>query len=159
MFCDHAPALTMEQQNPASNGPVPPPVDADDFYSGAVDRIRHFMIGLGLVLSAAAWWKFGRAPAVGFVCGCVIAYLNFHWLKSGVAGLADRITNTGKPHSSKGIVFRFLLRYVLMGAAAYGILTSFPASLRGLFAGLFLPVGAIACEAGYELYVGVVRKD
>jgi len=46
---------------------------------------------------------------------------------------------------------------LLLGAAAYAILTSFPASLRGLFAGLFLPVGAIACEAVYEVYVGLTR--
>ena len=82
----------------------------------------------------------------------MIAYLNFQWLKSGVSGLADRVTNTGKSQSGKGIVARFLLRYVLLGLAAYAILTSFPASLRGLFAGLFLPVGAIVCEAFYELY-------
>ena len=117
------------------------------------------MIGLGLVLSAVAASRFGRWSALGFACGCVIAYLNFQWLKSGVAGLADRITNTGKPQSGKGIVARFLLRYVLMGAAAYGILTSFPASLRGLFVGLFLPVGAIACEAAYETYVAVTRRN
>jgi hypothetical protein len=129
-----------------------------DFYSGAVNRIRHFMIGLGLALSLAAWWRFGRWAALGFACGCAIAYLNFHWLKSGVTGLADRITNTRTPQSSKGIVFRFLFRYVLVGAAAYGILTSFPASLRGLFAGLFLPVGAIACEAAYELYASLARR-
>jgi hypothetical protein len=54
-----------------------------------------------------------------------------------------------------GIIARFLLRYVLLGVAAYAILTSFPASLRGLFAGLFLPVGAIACEAVYEVYAGL----
>lgn len=128
------------------------------FYSGALDRIRNSMIVLGLGLSAAAWWRFGRAVALGFLCGCVIAYLNFHWLKSGVSGLADRVTNSGKSHSGKGIVARFLFRYVLLGAVAYGILTSFPASLRGLFAGLFLPVAAIACEAGYELYVAVTRE-
>ena len=46
---------------------------------------------------------------------------------------------------------------VLLGAAAYVILSSFPASLKGLFAGLCLPVGAIACEAVYELYVAVFR--
>jgi len=66
--------------------------------------------------------------------------------------------DSGKPRSGKGIVARFLLRYALLGAAAYGILTSFPASLRGLFAGLFLPVGAIACEAAYELYVAVTGE-
>ncbi|MGZ7084460.1 MAG: hypothetical protein ACXVIO_14800, partial [Candidatus Angelobacter sp.] len=89
---------------------------------------------------------------------CVIAYLNFHWLKSGVSGLADRVTNSGKAQSGKGIIARFLFRYILLGVAAYGILSSFPASLRGLFAGLFLPVGAIACEAVYELYVAVTHE-
>jgi hypothetical protein len=134
------------------------PALGDSFYAGAVGRIRRFMIGLGLLLSVVAALRFGRWSALGFVCGCVIAYLNFHWLKSGVAGLADRITNTGKPQSGTGIVVRFLFRYVLMGAAAYGILTSFPASLPGLFAGLFLPVGAIACEAAYEAYVGLTGR-
>jgi hypothetical protein len=133
-------------------------IPGDAFYSGALGRIRNLMIVLALGLSAAAWWKFGRAAALGFLCGCVIAYLNFHWLKSGVSGLADRVTNSGKSQSGKGIVAKFLFRYVLLGAVAYGILTSFPASLRGLFAGLFLPVGAIACEAGYELYVAVTRE-
>lgn len=128
------------------------------FYAGALDRIRNSMIVMALGLSAAAWWKFGRAAAVGFLCGCVIAYLNFHWLKSGVSGLADRVINSGKSQSGKEIVAKFVFRYVLLGAVAYGILTSFPASLRGLFAGLFLPVGAIACEAGYELYVAVTRE-
>jgi hypothetical protein len=116
------------------------------------------MVALALVVTSAAWARFGRAAAVGVFCGCTIAFLNFHWLKSGVAGLADRVTATGKRQSGMGIIARFLLRYVLLGAAAYGILTSFPASLRGLFAGLFLPVGAIACEAAYELYVAVTRE-
>jgi hypothetical protein len=131
--------------------------DADSFYAVAVDRIRNFMIGIAIVLFAGAWWKFGRLAALGFLLGCIIAYLNFHWLKSGVSGLTDRVTDTGEPQSGKGTIARFLLRYVLLGGAAYVILTSFPGSLRGLFAGLFLPVGAIACEALYELYAAIVR--
>ena len=134
-----------------------PPISSDAFYSRALDRIRNFMIALGTALSLATWWRFGRSAALGFLLGCVIAYLNFQWLKSGVSGLADRVTNTGKAQSGKGIVARFLLRYALLGAAAYGILTSFPASLRGLFAGLFLPVGAIACEAAYEVWIALAR--
>ena len=117
------------------------------------------MAALGLVLTAAAWWKFGHSAALGFLAGSIIAFLNFHWLKSGVSALADRATNTAKAQSGAGIVLRFLLRYVLMGAAAYGILTSFPASLRGLLAGLFLPVGAIACEAAYETFVALTRRS
>jgi hypothetical protein len=127
------------------------------FYASALTRIRRFMILLGVVLFTAAWWRFGLRPAAGFLLGSAIAYLNFHWLKSGVAGLADRVTAEGTPQSGKGIVARFLLRYVLLAAAAYAILTSFAASLGGLFVGLFLPVGAITCEAAYEIYAGIRR--
>jgi hypothetical protein len=130
---------------------------SEAFYAGALTRIRNFMLALGVVLTVGAFGKFGRFAALGFLLGCIIAYLNFEWLKSGVSGLADRVTNSGKRQSGKGIVARFLLRYALLGGAAYAILTSFPASLRGLFAGLFLPVGAIACEAAYELYAALAR--
>jgi hypothetical protein len=133
--------------------------ESDRFYAGALDRIRILMIVLGGALSLAAWVIFGMRPALGFLLGCVIAYLNFQWLKSGVSGLADRASNSGKAQSGKGIIARFLLRYVLLGVAAYAILTSFPASLRGLFAGLFLPVGAIACEAVYEVFTGITRQS
>jgi hypothetical protein len=44
-----------------------------------------------------------------------------------------------------------------MGLAAYAIFSVSPASLYGLLTGLFLPVVAIACEAGYELYATVAR--
>lgn len=130
---------------------------SDHFYGSALSRIRKFMLVLGPVFCAGAWATFGLRAAAGFLLGCVIAYLNFQWLKAGVSGLADRVTNSGKPLSGKGIVARFLLRYILLGLAAYAILTSFPASLRGLFAGLFLPVGAIVCEAVYELYASLRR--
>lgn len=145
--------MSDDSPRPAQAAPA-----SDTFYAGALTRIRNFMLVLGVSLALATWLKFGARAAVGFLLGCTIAYLNFHWLKSGVSGLADRVTDTGKAQSGKGIVVRFILRYVLLGAAAYAILTSFPASLRGLFAGLFLPVGAIACEAGYELYVGIARE-
>jgi len=135
-----------------------PSPTSEAFYAGAVTRIRNFMVVLVPILAAVAAWKFGWRAMVGFLLGCTISYLNFHWLKSGVAGLADRVTNAGRPQSGKGIVARFLLRYALLGGAAYAILTSFPASLAGLFVGLFLPVAGIACEAIYELYAGITRE-
>jgi hypothetical protein len=44
-----------------------------------------------------------------------------------------------------------------MAAAAYVIFSVSPASVYGLFAGLFLPVGGIACEAAYEVYMALSR--
>jgi hypothetical protein len=115
------------------------------------------MAALGVVLSLAAWWRFGLLPAAGFAFGCVIAYVNFYWLKRVIGGFVDRASGAGTSLSSRGIVFRFLLRYALMAAGGYVILTVSPASLNGLLAGLFLPVGGIVCEAVYELYAALAR--
>jgi hypothetical protein len=130
---------------------------AEHFYAGALDRIGRYMAVLAPLLVAAECWKFGWRPAVGFAFGCVIAYVNFHWLKRVIAGFADRATGATTSQSGQGIVFRFLLRYVLMALGAYVILTVSPASLNGLLAGLFLPVAAIGCEAVYELYAALAR--
>lgn len=130
---------------------------SEAFYSGALERIRRFMIVIGAVTTVAVKLKFGNRVALGMACGCAVAYLNFHWLKRGVSGLADRITQSSVPKSGKGIVLRFLLRYLLMALVAYAILSVSPASLYGFFAGLFLPVAAVAFEAAYETYIALVR--
>jgi small-conductance mechanosensitive channel len=130
---------------------------AEHFYSGALHRIRTFMAVLTPFLVAGAWWKFGLRAAVGFACGCAIAYVNFHWLKRVITGFVDRATGAATSQSGSGIVFRFLVRYLLMAVGAYVILAVSPASLNGLLAGLFLPVAAIGCEAVYELYAALAR--
>jgi small-conductance mechanosensitive channel len=130
---------------------------AEHFYSGALQRIGRFMAALAVLLVALVCWKFGLRPAVGFALGCAIAYVNFYWLKRVIVGFVDRATGTATTQSGQGIVFRFLVRYLLMAVGAYVILTVSPASLNGLLAGLFLPVAAIGCEAVYELYAAVAR--
>ncbi len=133
------------------------PGTSELFYGGALRRIPRFMIALTIIFSIAALLHYGWHIALGFFCGCGIAYLNFYWLERVVNALADRATGSGQTQSSGGVVFRFLVRYFLMAAAAYAILTVSPASLYGLFVGLFLPVAGIACEAGYEVYAALSR--
>jgi len=135
----------------------PSETKSEAFYAGAITRIPRFMLALAGGFTFAAWVRFGWHVALGFACGCAIAYLNFYWLERVVSGLADRVTQTGERQSSKGVVWRFLLRYFLMALAAYVIFSVSPASLYGLFAGLFLPVAGIACEAGYEIYAAFAR--
>ncbi len=130
---------------------------AERFYAGALRRIRDFMAVLSPVFVAAAWWRFGFRSAAGMAVGCLIAYINFHWLKRVITGFVDRASGASQAPSGEGIVWRFVFRYVLMAIAAYAILTVSPASLNGLLAGLFLPVAAIICEAAYELYAALSR--
>ena len=130
---------------------------SEAFYSGAVARIPRFMVVLSVILTGGALLHFGWRIATGFASGCAIAYLNFHWLEKVVSALADRATQSAHRQSSGGVVFRFLMRYFLMALGAYVIFSVSPASLYGLFAGLFLPVAGIACEAAYELYAALAR--
>ena len=133
------------------------PPQAEDFYSGAYARIVRFMVSLGIVAAVALLVRFGVTVAAGFVVGCAIAFVNFRWLKRVISALADRATATGERQSSSGVVLRFLLRYFLIALAAYAIFKISRDSLYGLLAGLFLPVGAILMEAGYELYAALRR--
>jgi hypothetical protein len=146
-----------DETNPPDTERSQGPTAAEAIYSGALDRIRRIMRVVMVLATAGSWMRFGWRTAFGMACGCMVAYLSFHWLKRGVEGLADRIVAAGKSQSGKGIVSRFLLRYVLMGLVVYGILAVSPASLYGLLSGLFLPVVAIACEAAYEAYVALAR--
>jgi len=139
-----------------SDEPTIPP-QAESLYSGAYARIVRFMLGLGIVATIAVLLRFGMAMGTGFLVGCAVAFINFHWLKRVVSALADRATATSERQSSKGVVLRFLLRYFLIASAAYVILKTSRASLYGLLAGLFLPVGAILIEAVYELYAALRR--
>lgn len=116
------------------------------------------MLVLGVAALITACIFFGWRIGMGFALGATIAYLNFHWLKRVVAGLAELTIGSGTPASSRGVVHRFLLRYFLMAIVAFVILTVSRESLYGLFAGLSLPVAAILCEAAYEAYVAFVRR-
>ncbi len=131
--------------------------EAEKFYSAAMDRIRRFMAGIGVVATVVILVWVGWKVAVGVALGCAIAWVNFYWLKQAVAALADRVTASGRTQSSAGIVMRFLLRYALIALGAYVIFKVSRDSLYGLLGGLFLTVAAILCEAAYEVVVAVRR--
>lgn len=130
----------------------------EPLHAGALGRIRRAMGLLGIAAPLVAGVAFGWRMGLGTALGCGIAYINFRWLVRGVEQLGERMAGGADPKSGSGMVSRFLLRYVLMGVAAYVILSVSPMSLYGLLAGLFLPVAAIAWEAAYEGYAAL-RRD
>jgi hypothetical protein len=134
------------------------PTDADIFYSKAIDRIRQSIIVLGAIVFPLIWIRYGFLSAGGFLLGVVISYVNFHWLTRAVNALADRIAaDSNSNESGSGIVFRFLVRYLLIGLAAYVTFVSRPQAFRGLLIGLCLPVAGMMIEAAFETYVALRR--
>ncbi len=148
--------MSDDRESPTDN-PAEANRAADIFYAGALSRIHRYLLVLAPAATIAVWFWFGWKTGGGFLVGCAIAYFNFHWLEKAVTALADRVTGSGQPVSSRGIVARFLLRYFLIALGAYVIFRVSVAGLYGLLAGLFLPVAAIFCEAVYEVYVALRR--
>jgi hypothetical protein len=130
---------------------------AEAFAATAFRRIFRVMLALLIVALPILWAKFGRGFAVSFAIGGAISLVNFYWLQRTLTALVNAIAIEGKPRSAAGIVFRFVLRYLLIAAAAYVIFKSSEMSMLGLCAGLSLPVGAILMEAVYTLY-GALRQ-
>lgn len=133
--------------------------EANDIYAGALERIHVLMLALGAAALVTGIAVFGWRIGVGFAVGGAVSFLNFYWLKKVVAGVAALTIRVGAPVSSRKIVQRFLLRYFLMALAAFVILTVSRDSLYGFFAGLFLPVAAMLCEAGYQTYRVLIRSN
>jgi len=131
---------------------------AESFYAAVYRRIIRYMIALFLIATPVFWVRYRWQMALGFAVGCAVGSLNFYWLKVTLTAMAERVTRTGQRQSSAGVVLRFLLRYLLIAVAAYGIFRGSAGSVYGLFAGLFLPVGAIFIEAMYATFAGL-RRD
>jgi hypothetical protein len=126
------------------------------FYEGALGRVRNMIFVLTLPLTAAAWGFFGGMAALGFLLGCAGGYLNFHWLKRGVALVVERMVSREPSAPGRGgVVAGFLLRYAVLAAGAYAIFSVSSDGLYGFLAGLFLPVAAMMCEAVYEGWVAI----
>lgn len=136
--------------------PQPQTEAAETFYSGAYARIVRFMAALGVLTTLVLGAVVGVRFAAGFAAGCVVAFVNFYWLKQAVEALTERLAGGGES-SSSGVVARFVLRFGLMALVAYVIFKSSTVSVYGFLAGLFLPVAGICCEAAYEAYVALRR--
>ena len=83
-------------------------------------------------------------------------------MKTAVGALAEAfvahaVSGSAQPRPRRGttgVVARFVLRYALIGLAAYVIFRSSSLSLAAFFAGLFVAIAAILAEVAYQVYLG-----
>ena len=144
--------------NDLSNSEVPPS-DARlaALYARALPRMLRVMLAVSVPLLVPAYWFYSWPGTIGFAAGAGISYINFRALAQGVEGLADRIVNQHSREKGRKIVLRFLVRYGLVGAAAYAIFKSSALAFRGFLWGLCLPVAAMMIEAAFEVYAAFRR--
>lgn len=135
------------------SSPLGNPIEAqteEAFYVQVYRRLVTIMALLGVTGTILAGIWYGSLMATTFFVGSVIAVLNFHWLKRTIEAMGGRLRSRAR--AAWGVVLRFLLRYVLIAAAAYVIVKGTTNISYGFFAGLAIPAGAILIEAMYETY-------
>jgi hypothetical protein len=135
--------------------PIGPPAETRDqtlSFESIIPRVLRNLLLFSVLLLAPVFWFYGRAGSIGFALGAAVSYANFHSLKRGVEGLADRIVNRDSREKGGLIILRFVVRYGLVAAAAYAIFKSSPLAFRGFLWGLCVPVAALMAEAAWQGY-------
>jgi len=135
--------------------PLPSDPATDALFSDSLRRIQKFIPLASCAIALVLFWKGTRGLVLGFVLGAIVAWINFRWLKSTVAALADAVTASGNPASRPAVVLRFITRFALIALGAYVIFTSYPVAFHGFLGGLFVPVLAIFMEAAYVVLAAV----
>jgi len=128
-------------------------------YERIIPRVLRNMLIVSVLLLGPVFWFYRWAGAIGFAFGAAISYVNFSSLTRGVEGLADRIVNRNSREKGGRIILRFVVRYGLVGAAAYAIFKSSSLACRGFLWGLCVPVAALMAEAVWEGYTAFRRPS
>jgi hypothetical protein len=134
-------------------------IDELSIYERIIPRLLRNILVMSVLLVGPAFWFYRWAGSIGFAFGAVVSYVNFKSLTRGVEGLSDRIVNRNSREKGGWIVLRFVVRYGLVGAAAYAIFKSSPLVFRGFLWGLCVPVAALMAEAVWEGYTAFRRPS
>lgn len=123
-----------------------------------IPRVLRNILVFSIVLIAPVFWFYRWMGAIGFAFGASVSYANFRSLTRGVEGLADRIVNRNSAEKGGRIIFSFVARYGLVGAAAYAIFKSSSLAFDGFLWGLCVPVAALMAEAVWSGFAAF-RRD
>jgi ATP synthase I chain len=117
-----------------------------------IPRVMRNIVIASMLLLGPLFWFYGWVGAIGFAFGAAVSYVNFHSLKRGVEGLADRVVNRNSREKGGWILLRFVVRYGLVAIVAYAIFVGSPVAFRGFLWGLCVPVAALMAEAFWQGY-------
>ena len=148
-----------EHPEPLASAAPPETPHERAMYERILPRLQRSMVVASALLVFPAFWFYHWVGALGFAVGAAISYVNFRALSRSVEGLTDRIVNQNSREKGASIVFRFMLRYGLVGAAAYAIFKGSSLAFRGFLWGLCVPVAALMAEAAWEGYKAFRRES
>jgi hypothetical protein len=117
-----------------------PAAEKTDAFAAMVERLGRFIAIVGAVAFPGVMYQWGWQGALAFAFGVVAAYFNMRWL----AGALLRPT---APATAL-----LVLRFALIGGAAYVILETFGISPLFIIAGLLTASLAVVLEVFLQLF-------
>ena len=116
-------------------------------YERVVQRITRITLALIAGGSAVAFAWGGWKWAVGFALGGTVSWVSFRWLKQVVGSL-------GADRPQPNLPQKAVLRYLLIGIAAYFLVKYTLVNLRAAVAGLLISSAAVLIEILIQLIQG-----
>lgn len=139
---------------------VPARTGEDGYYADFEKRIAVITTLLGTAVFLASSVFISAAFAVSFLAGALVSHWNFAWMKQGVDLLVTTLhggDNSAARRSQQRVIFKYLLRYALIGIFLYVIFRFRFFDVRAAACGLFLPIAAVFAEAAIQLLNTLVR--
>lgn len=134
---------------------------ADPVYLNLDKRLQQHALWLSgvtvfLALICQAW-EF----ILSFAIGALLSAINFSWMKYGIDRLVSLQSGSPLPllQSNRKIIFKYLLRYALIGGTLYVIFRFRFLNLQGAILGLFLFVGAVLFECIFLVGRSLLKEN
>ena len=135
---------------PAENDPIA----CDGYYAAFEQRVLLITLLLGTLILLFGFLFLSSTFALSFLAGALISYWNFVWMKQGMDRLLVDLPTGGAliaKRSQRAVIFKYLLRYALIGCFLYAIFRFRFFDLKAAVLGLFLSLAAILVESGLQL--------
>lgn len=119
-------------------------------------RLWKISLAVGIPACLAALILGGLDSGLGFLAGAALSWINFRWLKQGVDRLLEsaRSAQPTPQSAARGAIFKYFLRYALIGLSLYATFRIDILEVFGFFSGLLLVVAAVLVECVLQVIKG-----
>ena len=132
---------------------------ADSYYQDIEQRLTRLSLGLGLVIVSGLLIFASLRAVFGFIAGSILSLYNFLWMKQAVDRLLagfqpsgdNAVSTAGWKKGERRVVFKYFMRFALIGGSLYAIFRFRILDLKGFILGLFLFVMAVLAECIYQV--------
>ena len=137
----------------------------DPYYLKVERRLTWLSLALGMAILSILLVFASIRAVVGFISGSILSYYNFVWMKQAIDRLLAKFQPSGESDSSpsgwqkakRRVVFKYFMRFVLIGGSLYAIFRFHILDLKAFVLGLFLFVMAVLVECVYQVVKTLVE--